>query len=550
MAKNMLDVWLDRPTDPLYHEFLDHLAAKAPKKLTQEEFRKLAAEVNAQDSEAGTPPTTPPPVSHSRLHESEFYRQNTVSWVLPPDHKPKKELRLAKNPQYFVTYLPDRPDIAPKPTKPSRPTPTTTRVTRSQASGTTTFSKLDTGGKQVVEHNLPSKSKRKRDTIESDTSAPNKVRKTFDEHEPSGPAPSIPNHRKRRHDEGDEESPQKRLRLESAPQIDPQVHPRKISRPKPSGPAPSISNERKRRHDEDNEESPRKRLHHEPAPQVDPQVRPRKASRPMRTRPLHGPSRDPGMLDYLDRWRVQPGLPTCDDDKNPPHESNVEYYRTSERHRPNDEGDRRPLPYNPARYEHMIRPHYQLIPKKPRPEDVTAIQSAPLQNIGGPNLVSNSGSGAARNAPTVRQSLAQDKTNETTTAQDIAASIFVPDYDEFNAYPMRTRGEHKYLDDTIHGEILRFCEALKIPPAVKKQVEEMMQEIKDDHPDGDMFIPKRGNLAMCIVIACNKNGVTRAFQEIAELVRVPKSEFRHSVWNRFTKPRRTDLYWKRPKNLI
>lgn len=128
--------------------------------------------------------------------------------------------------------------------------------------------------------------------------------------------------------------------------------------------------------------------------------------------------------------------------------------------------------------------------------------------------------------------------------------MFVPFYDKFNAHPMRTRGEHKYLHDTVHTEISRFCEALKIPPAVKKQVEEMMQEIKDDHPDGDMFIPKRGDLAMCIVIACNKNRITRGFQEIAELVGVPHAEFRKSVWNRFTTPRRTDLFWKRPQKLI
>ncbi|KAL9582572.1 MAG: hypothetical protein Q9212_003214 [Teloschistes hypoglaucus] len=475
--------------------------AIAPRHLNQEDYSKWAAAMNASDSQPNTPPPTPPPVPHSRLHETEFGRQNTYSWVLPPPPKPKTVFRKATDPQYFVTYLPERPDIAPK--KPSRPSPTTTRVTRSQANESTAFSKLDAGGKQIVEQSPPGKSKRKRDTIESDTSAPNKVRKTCEEQEPAGPAPSIPNPRKRRHDEGDEESSRKRLHLEAAPQ--------------------------------DN-----------------PQTRPRKASRPIRTRPLHSPSRDPGMMEYLDRWTLQPGLSTCEDDWCPPREPRVKFWCYSHFHPLSAEGRRRKILYEPARYEHMIRPHRQSIPKHARPADVTNTQSAPLQNTGGPNLASTSGSAAARKAPTVRQSSSQDKSNETTAAQNTAPSIFVPFYGSrgrVKKNPMWTRGEQKNLNDTVHDEISRFCEALEIPPAVKKQVEEMMQEIKDDFVDGDRLTPERGDLAMCIVVACNKNGITRGFQEIAELVGVPHSEFYESVWDRFTKPRRTECFW-RPRKLI
>lgn len=204
------------------------------------------------------------------------------------------------------------------------------------------FSRLDAAGKQVVEYKLSRKSKRKRDTIENNTSGPNKVRKSCKEHEVSGSAPSVPN-------------------------------------------------QRKRRHDEDEDDSTRKHLHLDPAPQDDPQIRPRKVSRPRRTRPLHSSSQDPGMISYLDQWRQQPGLPTCEDDRFPPRESNVKYWCYSHFHPLNTDGCRRKILYKPAWYEHMIRPHRQLIPEHARPDDITTTQSAPLQNNGGLN-VGNSGS--------------------------------------------------------------------------------------------------------------------------------------------------------------
>ncbi|KAI4244394.1 MAG: hypothetical protein LQ352_006829 [Teloschistes flavicans] len=432
--------WVGKTSGPEWRAYNERIIANAPAKLTGEEWIKWCAAMNALDSkeEEGTPQPTGPPPPKLNDHQSSLSRPETSSRTIAPNSKPKETMYwLAVDPSEFVTYLPTRRIL---PEERSQPCPTTARITRSRANEATKFIKLDTSGKQVADHTHSGISKRKRDNGESDTSAPNKIRKVCKEQEPSDSVSST-------------------------------------------------SIQRKRRHDGDDDDSPRKRLHLDPAPQGDPQTRSSTTSRPIRTRPLHCRSRDPRMMAYFDRWLVQPGLKTCQEDHPPPRESNVKYWCYS------------------------------------------------------PSLL---------NAK-VGHSSSKHVSGEINAARTPAPSIFSPEFGRAERLPKRTRRRQKNLDDTILNEITRFCKALNLPRAVSKQVEKMVQEIRDDHWEGTEFIPERAHLGLCIILACNKNGICRGFQEIAELVGVTKNELMlkcDSVWKRFTTPRRTDLFWKRPRKLI
>lgn len=498
--------WVGKTSGPEWRAYNERIIANAPAKLTGEEWIKWCAAMNALDSkeEEGTPQPTGPPPPKLNDHQSSLSRPETSSRTIAPNSKPKETMYwLAVDPSEFVTYLPTRRIL---PEERSQPCPTTARITRSRANEATKFIKLDTSGKQVADHTHSGISKRKRDNGESDTSAPNKIRKVCKEQEPSDSVSST-------------------------------------------------SIQRKRRHDGDDDDSPRKRLHLDPAPQGDPQTRSSTTSRPIRTRPLHCRSRDPRMMAYFDRWLVQPGLKTCQEDHPPPRESNVKYWCYSPSLL-NAKGRPRKVIYNPAFYESRIRPHRQQATGTPPSNDVTSTQSPSLHNDIGLTLATktrDSRSAAGLVAPTVGHSSSKHVSGEINAARTPAPSIFSPEFGRAERLPKRTRRRQKNLDDTILNEITRFCKALNLPRAVSKQVEKMVQEIRDDHWEGTEFIPERAHLGLCIILACNKNGICRGFQEIAELVGVTKNELMlkcDSVWKRFTTPRRTDLFWKRPRKLI